>query len=189
MIEIYTDGSCIKDNKGGFGIVITENNQILDTYSERYNDTTNNQMEMKAILWAIHYIIDNNITDKVIIYSDSQYAISSFIDWAPGWERNGWVRSRGEPVLNLELVQEGYKLLGDYGNIILKKVKGHNGVEFNEIADMLATNTPCKKLCYGKDIPQCKYFDNISYSCILKFNDLFDRYMLEEGRKIKNKEK
>ena len=145
MIEIYVDGSCIKNNKGGFGVVVTENNNILTTYSERFEDITNNQMELKAILWAMHYIIDNNITDKVIIYSDSQYAISSFRDWAPTWERKGWIRAKGEPVLNLELVQEGYKLLGDYGNIILKKVKGHSGVEFNELADMLATNIEEKK--------------------------------------------
>lgn len=145
MIEIYVDGSCIKNNKGGFGVVVTENNNILTTYSERFEDTTNNQMELKAILWAMHYIIDNNITDKVIIYSDSQYAISSFRDWAPTWERNGWLRARGEPVLNLELVKEGYKLLGDYGNIILKKVKGHSGVEFNELADRLATFIEEKK--------------------------------------------
>lgn len=145
MIEIYVDGSCIKNNKGGFGVVVIENNNILTTYSERFEDTTNNQMELKAILWAMHYIIDNNITDKAIIYSDSQYAISSFRDWAPAWERNGWLRARGEPVLNLELVKEGYKLLGDYGNIILKKVKGHSGVEFNELADMLATNIEEKK--------------------------------------------
>lgn len=145
MIEIYVDGSCIKNNKGGFGVVVTENNNILTTYSERFEDTTNNQMELKAILWAMHYIIDNNITDKVIIYSDSQYAISSFKDWAPTWECNGWLRARGEPVLNLELVKEGYKLLGDYGNIILKKVKGHSGVEFNELADRIATNIEEKK--------------------------------------------
>ena len=178
---IYTDGSCIKNGaEGGFGIVITDNNTILKTYSERFKDTTNNQMEMKAILWAIHYIIDNNISDKVIIYSDSQYAISSFRDWAPSWERNGWVRSKGEPVLNLELVQEGYKLLNEYDNIILKKVKGHDGIEFNEVADQLATNMPCKKLCYGKDIPQCKYFDSEGFKCVLGFADLFDRYMLKK---------
>ena len=145
MIEIYVDGSCIKNNKGGFGVVVTENNNILTTYSERFEDTTNNQMELKAILWAMHYIIDNNITDKVIIYSDSQYAISSFRDWAPTWESKGWVRSKEKPVLNLELVKEGYKLLGDYGNIILKKVKGHSGVEFNELADRIATNIEEKK--------------------------------------------
>ena len=179
---IYTDGSCIKNGaEGGFGVVITDNNTVLKTYSERFKDTTNNQMEMKAILWAIHYIIDNNISDKVIIYSDSQYAISSFRDWAPSWERNGWIRSRGEPVLNLELVQEGYKLLNEYGNIILKKVKGHDGIEFNEIADQLATNMPCKKLCYGKNIPQCKYFDNEVFECALGFADLFDRHILKKG--------
>ena len=145
MIEIYVDGSCIKNNKGGFGVVVTENNNILTTYSERFEDTTNNQMELKAILWAMHYIIDNNITDKVIIYSDSQYAIASLRDWAPGWGRKGWGRSKERPVLNLELLKEGYKLLGDYGNIILKKVKGHSGVEFNELADRIATNIEEKK--------------------------------------------
>ena len=45
MIEIYAHGSCIKNNKGGFGVVVTENNNILTTYYERFEDTTHNQMQ------------------------------------------------------------------------------------------------------------------------------------------------
>ena len=55
MIEIYTDGSTHPTNPGpgGFGIVITKDNKIINTYGKQFTHTTNNRMEMSAILWCL----------------------------------------------------------------------------------------------------------------------------------------
>lgn len=50
-------------------------------------------------------------------------------------------------------------------------------------------NKKCTKLCYGKNIPICEHFDTTEFRCTLGYNDLFDRYMIEESCKRKNKEK
>lgn len=91
---------------------------------------------MSAILWCLaHY---GKYPEEVIVYSDSAYAINTFTNWMFSWQRNGWRKSDNQPPENLDIVRAYLRLLEMGYKITLKKVKGHSGVQFNEMADKLA---------------------------------------------------
>ena len=134
----YTDGSASPNpGPGGFGVVQVDiEGNILSTYSSRQNNTTNNEQEMKAILYAACQGV--LAKEDVLIYSDSAYAINTFSNWMYNWERNGWIKGDGKVPENLEIV----KAFFDISKIIevtFVKVKGHSKNPVNELADNLAT--------------------------------------------------
>lgn len=137
-IEIYTDGACAGNpGKGATAFVLIKNNVVIYEHAVAYRLTTNNRMEMLAILFALKYIDQNNY-QNVKIYSDSNLVVSAFNSrWIDNWKRNNWVKSDKKPVLNKDIWQEIYPL-----NQKLKPtyiwVKGHSGVEYNERCDVLA---------------------------------------------------
>jgi len=150
---IYTDGSCLGNGKavncGGFGVVVLDNNEkLVYNYNKRCENTTNNREELKAILYSfLNYGVNinnnpllgfNNI-DIPIVYSDSNYCVQTFNEWMFSWARNGWVKSDKQPPENLDLIQAYYDWYQKGYRIDLRKVKGHNGNKWNEVADQLAT--------------------------------------------------
>lgn len=141
MIIIYTDGSCSRNpGPGGFGVVITDNNNIIAQYQERTDSTTNNREEMKAIIWALENY-GRGLNYPPIVYSDSMYCVNTFNTWMKSWKANGWKRAKGKQVENLDLVKKYDKLIEEGYQIDLRYIKGHAGHEFNELADKLATGT------------------------------------------------
>ena len=147
MIEFYTDGSCTgngKDvNEGGFGIVAVKDGKCIDAYAKRSFNTTNNREELRAILRVM-------LTEGVkpgdefmpyipIVYSDSAYCVNTFNDWMFRWANNNWIKSDGKTPENLDLIQAYYDQYMKGYRIDLRKVKGHAGNKWNEIADLLAT--------------------------------------------------
>ena len=138
MIEIYTDGACSgngsENSYGAFAIVIYKDGELVETYVKGEKNTTNNICEMKAILYAI---IKYGKTNPVI-YTDSAYALNSFLNWRHNWKANGWKKADGSPVKNLELVQAFDDLINKGYHFCLEKVKGHSNCEGNNIADKLA---------------------------------------------------
>ena len=133
MITIYTDGSCRHNGKvGGFGVVVTEDNKILQVFSAQCKDTTNNREELKAILWAMKNY--NNVK----IVSDSAYCVNLITDWMHKWKQDGWKRNGKYEVKNLDLIRHIYDLY-NIGNYEFEHILGHNGNYFNELADALAT--------------------------------------------------
>ena len=120
---------------GGWGAVVTRDDKVINAFAARENQTTNNRMEMSAILWALAAYGDMN----PVVYSDSAYAVNTFNTWMWNWKKNGWVRSKGKSVENLDLVQKYDNLVSKGYKIELRKVAGHAGVKWNEIADALAT--------------------------------------------------
>ena len=135
MIEIFTDGSCrMNPGPGGWGAVVTKDDKVINAFAARENQTTNNRMEMSAILWALAAYGDVN----PVVYSDSAYAVNTFNTWMWNWKKNGWVRPKGKPVENLDLVQKYDNLVSKGYKIKLRKVAGHSGIRYNEIADALA---------------------------------------------------
>ena len=146
MLTIYTDGSTrIKnqkgaDNEGGFGYVVYDDGCIVDAYSEQVKNTTNNRMELMALLNVIRKYGTVYTWGCPQVYSDSIYAINCFTVWGPNWRKNNWTRSNGQTIENLDIIKEGVVLLesGDY-NITIDHIKGHNGFIGNELADKLAT--------------------------------------------------
>lgn len=142
---IYTDGSAHPNpGPGGFGVVVLDNNEnLLYTYSKQFEGkVTNNEMELKAILYAFLNhgvkINDWNI-DVPIVYSDSNYCVQTFNDWMFRWANNGWIKSDKKVPENLDLIQAYYDWYQKGYRIDLRKVKGHAGQSGNELADKLAT--------------------------------------------------
>lgn len=141
MIYIYTDGACSGNEKesaaGGFGVVVYEDDKILEVYGEHHDGTTNNRMEMQAILWALQKYGKNNFLIPTV-YSDSAYAINTFTSWKNSWKEKGWTKSDGKIPENLDLVQLYDNLENQGHDINLVKVKGHTNVKGNILADYIA---------------------------------------------------
>ena len=103
----YVDGACsgngAEDAKGGFGVVVLEDDESFITcYQHFEKGTTNNRQEMKAILYCL--INYGNKGFPLTVYSDSAYAINTFSSWMYNWKANGWVKSDNKIPENLDLV-------------------------------------------------------------------------------------
>jgi len=132
---IYTDGSVDKKKFGGWAYVVVDHKGVV--HSTKYggtNKTTNNKMELQAVLMALHYI--PNIV-PITIYSDSKYVVKGAEDWVWLWMSNGWKTADGEDVKNKEYWKEYISLIG-LRDITVEWVPGHKGVKHNELADKLA---------------------------------------------------
>lgn len=135
----YTDGSCQGNpGPGGFGVVVLDDNEnLITTYSEQYDYTTNNKMELSAILWAF---LKYGSKDKILtVYSDSAYCVNTLTNWVFSWEKNNWKKSDNKTPENLDLIKPFFKHLQNGFFIDLRKIKGHAGDKWNELADQLAT--------------------------------------------------
>jgi ribonuclease HI len=140
-VEIYTDGSSLGNpGKGGWGVVITSGDKVIDELGGYEKDTTNNRMELMAVIETLKYIIKKYSNDKVIIHADSTYVLGGVTTWIHNWEKNGWRTANKKPVLNKDLWQELIALVRDFkGELSWQKVKGHDGHIHNERADVIAT--------------------------------------------------
>ncbi len=143
MIEIYADGSAKangnENNTGGWGVVVMENNSILESFHEDCINTTNNREELKAVIKALELANTKYKDKECIIYSDSAYVVNICNDWIFTWALNDWKNSRNIIIDNLDLVQ----ILYDYFNTNflicqVKKCSGHSNILGNELADALA---------------------------------------------------
>lgn len=140
-IEIYTDGSSLGNpGPGGWGTVVVENEKIVFELGGFDKDTTNNRMEIKAVIEALKYINKNYKGKEVAIVADSNYVLLGITEWIHNWQKNGWRTAGKKPVLNQELWQELWRLKEETSaKISWQKVKGHSGHIFNERADEIAT--------------------------------------------------
>ena len=135
-IRIYTDGACSGNpGPGGWGAVILfENEKQLISGNE--HPTTNNRMELKAVVEALKIALQ--FSKKIDIYSDSAYVVNTIKNkWYKNWSLNGWKTVKKEDVKNKDLWVELIELLGHHP-INLVKVKGHSGDKNNELVDKLA---------------------------------------------------
>ena len=133
---VFTDGSCEGNpGPGGWGFVWVEDDEIRAEETGHDPDTTNNRMELQALIHAFRALPEDA---EVTVYSDSQLCVKTVNEWAAGWEKRGWKRKSG-PIANLELVKKLYALAGDHPNVTLQWIKAHDGSRWNEYADALAS--------------------------------------------------
>ena len=146
MIKVYTDGACLDNpGPGGWAAVFPFSTKIKHIEGSE-KQTTNNRMELKAIVKSLQFIKDNHVKLKgreINLYSDSAYVINSITkNWLEVWKTNGWKTVKGDDVKNKDLWEEFYeirKLLRKLGYTIkFVKVKGHSGDTFNEMVDKIA---------------------------------------------------
>lgn len=142
-----TDGSCSGNPGPGASAVIEFDNEtgkkILYYDICPCDNSTNNREELKAIIRVFSHFA--NDTEKIAIYTDSQYCYKLFNEWIWNWFRNDWRKSSGKEIENLDLVKEAFEYLKKYGNnVTVLKVKGHSGNVHNEIADAVVTYNKTK---------------------------------------------
>ena len=142
-LELWTDGSCKKNGQkgayGGWGAVVIDKGDCEYRAYGKEEATTNNVMEMKAIVKGLDFIkekYENSV--KVIVYSDSAYILNCRAQrWYDSWIKNGWKNSKKEKVKNRELWEKLIPYFQD-ARFQFTKVKGHNGDYWNERVDELA---------------------------------------------------
>ena len=136
-VIIYTDGACSGNpGPGGWGAILMagENRKEI---SGGKKDTTNNIMELTAVIEALKLL---KRPCKIDVYSDSAYVVNAFLqDWISGWMKKGWKNSSKEEVKNKELWQE-LICLTKVHDVTFHKVKGHADNEYNNRCDELARN-------------------------------------------------
>jgi ribonuclease HI len=133
---LFTDGACSGNpGPGGWGVVWVRDGEVLIEDHGSDPDTTNNRMEMQALIVAYQLLPEDA---REVIHSDSQLCVKTINEWAAGWERRGWRRKGGE-IKNLELVKQAYALAQQHPHVELRWIKAHDGSLWNEYADSLAT--------------------------------------------------
>ncbi|MDD4251500.1 MAG: ribonuclease HI [Candidatus ainarchaeum sp.] len=140
MINAYTDGACSTKSKiGGWGVYIEDEITSYTLGGYKF-ETTNNEMELTAVVEFIKWYKNNLINEPVVIYSDSAYVVNCFIDkWYEKWLNNGWIASNKKPVKHKELWQVIIDFL-KLPQVSLKKVAGHSNSAGNERADEIAVD-------------------------------------------------
>lgn len=145
MIVIYTDGGCSGNpGPGGWAFVVSENGEIREYRSGGDQSTTNNKMELTAVINALEYAKSNGERD-VVILTDSQYVKNGITVWIHSWKKNGWRTSSKAPVKNVEYWVTLDKL-NDELNVDWQWVKGHAGIAGNEECDRLVRMETAKFL-------------------------------------------
>lgn len=170
--RIYTDGSCLENpGPGGYYALALAQKPGDDPPTARIRgelfggepDTTNNRMELKAVLQALKYELNELQSLPLAIYSDSQYVVNAFNKgWTANWQQNGWRNAKGQPTANQDLWKELTSLVSSRsGSIQWNWTPGHKGDPYNEKCDRsarMAANTVKGNgqtfvegsLCYGR---------------------------------------
>jgi ribonuclease HI len=132
---IYTDGGCDKGRIGAWCFIVENPNGEAMATTGHELDTTNNRMEMTAVIEALKSV---EIGTPLRIVCDSEYVIKGCTLWARNWIKNGWKNYQGKPVINRDLWEE---LLALYAlhTVGFEHVKGHTGHIGNELCDKHCT--------------------------------------------------
>ena len=146
MTKIYTDGSCIGNpGKGGWAAIILDNKkQKIISGSEPY--TTNNRMELIAVIKALKNVKKKEIT----LITDSQYVKNGIEDWIFKWKKNGWMTAEKKPVKNKDLWLMLEKL-SKSKKVKWEWVKGHSLDKLNNKVDEIARNE-ANNISYNEEV-------------------------------------
>ena len=134
IIKIYTDGACRGNpGPGGWGALILKDNEEIKLNGGQ-NDTTNNQMELTAVIKALDFFSE---ATEIEIFTDSKYVMDGITEYIKKWKVNGWKTASKKPVKNSDLWKQLDALRVQH-SIRWNWVKGHSGHRENDIADELA---------------------------------------------------
>ena len=137
-IRLFTDGGYSR--KRGIGacafIVVEGDKTIIHSDSCGYKSSTSNRMEIQAAIDSLEWAIGNMPDYRVILFSDSKYVLG-IPGWSRQWELNGWKTSGGSPVKNKDLVSQYVTAVYASNNFASHWLAGHDGHQFNEMADTL----------------------------------------------------
>ncbi|KYH12665.1 ribonuclease HI [Neorickettsia sp. 179522] len=133
---IYTDGACLGNpGPGGWAAVIIQRGVGEKIISGREADSTNNRMELLAVIKALESFDQKG--KKVTVYTDSTYVYRGITVWIKSWMKNEWRNSAGGAVKNKEMWVRLHAVAAEH-TIRWLWVKAHNGDHYNEIVDRAA---------------------------------------------------
>jgi len=126
-VNIYTDGGCsnnqARENFGGWGAILVYGGQERELYGSE-KDTTNNRMEMTALIEALKVLKEKDL--EVNIFSDSSYLVECFTKgWYKKWRKNNWMTASKKPVENQDLWIPLIDLVASFTQVNFHRVKGH----------------------------------------------------------------
>jgi ribonuclease HI len=138
----FCDGSSLQNpgGPGGTGFVVVDRaRRAMRFGGTRWIEdgeyaVTNNRMELRAVMEALHGLPDGEAVDVV---SDSRYVVDALSRWIHGWRKKGWKTAAGEPVLNRDLI-EALDVRARELTVRYSWVRGHDGHAVNEVVDALA---------------------------------------------------
>ncbi len=147
-ITIFTDGSSRGNpGPGGFAFVTafpdTKGEFHIEEGGGKEVATTNNRMEMRAVVQALkyfdgYYSLEQFSKISFHIYLDSSYVLKGITQWVFGWEKNNWITSQKEKVMNEDLWRQ-LREVTTGKKIEWHLLKGHSGIVGNERCDVIAT--------------------------------------------------
>ena len=134
-VDIYTDGACSGNPGVGGYCAILIYNGIEKIVSGSENQTTNNRMELLAVIKGLEGLKQPCVVD---LYSDSQYVVDAFNQgWITLWQNNGWRTAGKKEVKNIDLWKHLLELINLH-SVNFIKVKGHADNEYNNRCDKIA---------------------------------------------------
>lgn len=141
---LYTDGACSGNpGPGGWGVIVDFNDGKVQEYSGGEANTTNNRMELTAVIQGLKVIVNavvNNGPCTVDLFSDSKYVIDALKNgWVKNWRQNNWRKSDGKPALNADLWEKLLSLV-DMCELNYHWIKGHADNPMNNRCDELAVS-------------------------------------------------
>ena len=141
-VEMYTDGACRGNpGPGGWGAVLRfrDQSRSINGFEPQ---TTNNRMELTAVIEGLRAL---KRPCEIDLMTDSKYVMQGISEWIEQWKRNGWKTAARKPVKNVDLWQQ-LDHETERHVINWQWVKGHAGIEGNELADQLANEAIDAKL-------------------------------------------
>ena len=133
-LEIYTDGGH-KGRWGSWAFVTVSDGKNLTEAFGREKKTSSFRMEFQAAIEALKSL---PLKSKATLFSDCRILIDTMTLWSEEWKSNGWVKAKGKPIPNVDLIIELYNLNQKH-NINWQWIKSHSGISFNERCDELCT--------------------------------------------------
>ena len=141
-INVYTDGSCLSNPGPGGYCALLELPELSEPIelSGGEAQTTNNRMELEAVIKAFEHLAEENaFLTEINLYSDSQYVINGITSWMEGWKEKGF-----SGIKNPKEWEKLYNLVHPFSNLHCFWVKGHAGHPQNELCDTIARNKACE---------------------------------------------
>ena len=161
-MHLYADGSCQPNpGTGGWAFILAQNDILQFEGAGSEPDSTNNRMELTAVLKGIHYItarqyskIPMNIK-LLTIALDSKYVLDGLETWSQNWIKQNWKKKDGKPVLNSDLWRQLVESVNHLKQMKIEikyfHVKGHSGQVWNEKCDKLAVQEAKKCIASSQD--------------------------------------
>ena len=145
LVEIHADGACSGNpGPGGYGAILRYG-KVTKEISGCERQTTNNRMEMTAVIEALRLL---KRPCRIKVVTDSSYVVKGMLEWLPRWIKRQWVNSNKKPVMNRDL----WEILLDLSRpheVQWEWIRGHAGHEENERCDRLAKEAVLR--CLGKE--------------------------------------